>query len=355
MEPILIHTGTSYPVYIGNGILANVGEAVKRHIPLCTIAQVSDDTVDALYGAQVADSLRQAGYQVRQFSFPAGEGSKSLSTLGALLEFLAEHQLTRSDAVVALGGGVTGDLAGFAAAVYLRGIPYVQIPTTLLAAVDSSVGGKTAVDLQAGKNLAGAFHQPRLVLCDCQTFATLPENTLLDGVAEGMKAGVLKDPVLFQKFQTGEYRQDYPAAVSRCVQLKGEIVSRDERDGGERQLLNLGHTVGHGVDACSNFQISHGHAVAIGMSIIARAAAQKGICTPACAKEIQQALQNCGLPTHTAYTSHDIAQAALHDKKRQGGKITLVVPERIGLCRLLPIPLEQLEEWIQSGRKDITT
>ena len=349
MQTIAIQTKKPYEVCIGSGLLKHAGEELLRRFGKRTAAIVTDSTVNALYGDTVEAALKDAGFPVCRFVFPAGETSKNIHTLSDLLEFLAQNQITRKDMIIALGGGVTGDLAGFGAAVYLRGIPFVQMPTTLLAAVDSSVGGKTAIDLAAGKNLAGAFHQPSFVLCDVDTFATLPEETLLDGVAEGIKTGILGDEELFECFRSGKFRYQYEEAVARCVRIKGDIVSRDEFDTGERQLLNLGHTLAHGIEPLSAYTVSHGHAVAIGMVMVARAAAKQGICSEECKEKIIEAIRNTGLPTETDITPAALARAALSDKKRQGGTITLVLPEKIGTCRLHPVPVETLEDWTKAG------
>lgn len=228
---------------------------------------VTDDTVRALYGQTVADSLGRAGVRAQCFSFAPGEDSKSLATYGALMEFLAESQLTRAGAVVAVGGGVVGDLAGFAAATYLRGVRFVQVPTTLLAVVDSSVGGKTAVNLAAGKNLAGAFYQPSLVVVDMGTLHTLPPEEVANGLSEMVKYGAIADETLFAQMASGGYDE---ARAARCVEIKADFVRQDEHDSGARQALNFGHTIGHAIERASNFLISHGRAVAIGMPCRAR-------------------------------------------------------------------------------------
>ena len=256
MDTVKIECSRPYEVLVGAGLLDTAGEHIARTTGCQTAAVVADDTVDALYGDRVQVSLERAGCRVVRFRFPHGEQSKTIATYVQLLHFLAENRLTRSDAVVALGGGVTGDLAGFAAATFMRGMALVQLPTTLLAAVDSSVGGKTAVDLPQGKNLAGVFHQPSLVLCDCDTLDTLPADVFRDGCAEVIKYGVLCDAQFFESLQkpVNEQRE---AVISRCVRIKSDIVSRDERDKGERQLLNLGHTIGHAIEQCSGFTVSH--------------------------------------------------------------------------------------------------
>ena len=234
-------------------------------------AVITDSNVDKLYSNILISSLEKSGYKVSKFVFDAGEQSKNANTFVDILEFLANSGLTRSDCVFALGGGVVGDIAGFAASVYLRGIKFVQIPTTLLAAVDSSVGGKTAVNLPAGKNLVGAFHQPSLVLCDLDTLDTLPESVFQDGCAEVIKYGVIYDAGLFSHLAENGLAFEREYVISRCVELKRNVVEQDEFDTGARQMLNYGHTIGHGIEAQSGFSVTHGQAVAIGMAIVSRA------------------------------------------------------------------------------------
>ncbi len=352
MQTVHIRASRPYDALIGYGLLPLCGELVKERIKPCTIALVSDTTVDALYGDTAADSLQSAGFSVLRYVFPAGEASKNILTLSNLLEFLGANHVTRTDCIAALGGGVCGDLAGFAAAVYLRGIRYMQIPTTLLAAVDSSVGGKTAVDLAAGKNLAGAFHQPSLVICDCGAFSTLPEGILRDGLAECVKYGVIADAALFKRFSEPVTPEHLMEIVLRCVAIKAEIVEEDEFDNGRRRLLNLGHTAGHAIEACSAFSISHGQGVAIGMVIAARAAARRGLCSGACVEEIVSTLKTLGLPIASPYPAKTLLDAALSDKKRQGGKIAYIVPREIGYAEALELPVDELPAFLSTGMEE---
>lgn len=344
-DRIPVCASTDYTVTVGQGLLADCGRwLAELHVP-ATAVLVNDDRVNALYGDTVAESLAAAGFSLLRFVFPHGEESKTTATLVQLLEFMAENSVTRTDLVVALGGGVTTDLAGFAAAVYLRGIAHVTVPTTLLAAVDAAVGGKTGVDLAAGKNLVGAFKQPLGVLCDTDTFRTLPEIEWQGGMAEAIKTAALADEALLEQL-----KEDLPAAVAQCVRIKARIVEEDERDNGRRQLLNLGHTVGHAVEQCSGFTIPHGQAVAIGMAVIARAAVKRGFCDDAVATRLIGALAAEGLPTACDFSAEELTAAALHDKKRRGDRLTLVVPRTIGHCDLVVIPVEELSHWIADGK-----
>lgn len=344
MRGVTVKTSATYEVLIGSGLLQKAGEAVKKVISPCKAAIVTDSTVVHLYEETVRQSLTEAGFSVCTFVFPAGEASKNIHTLSHLLEFLAKEEMTRTDLIVALGGGVTGDLAGFGAAVYLRGIPFVQIPTTFLAAIDSSVGGKTAVDLEAGKNLAGAFYQPKLVLCDTDVLQTLPEVVFADGIAEALKYGVLGDAALFEKIAGGDFRQDLEEIIETCVSMKRDVVEEDEFDTGKRQLLNLGHTFGHAIEQKSHFQMTHGHAVAIGMHLIAKAAEAKGIAKKGTAAAVAKALEQNHLPKETAFSQAEVAEGTLRDKKRRGGTISFVFPKKIGACEIVKIPVEELEE-----------
>ena len=349
MKTITVSASRTYDIRIGPGLLTTLGEAVRGLGKVEKVFLVSDTQVYPVYGGAAEASLKAAGYSVSSFVFPAGEESKNGETFLKLLNALAQAGLSRSDLLVALGGGVVGDLAGFAAACYLRGIRFVQIPTTLLAAVDSSVGGKTAIDLPAGKNLAGAFYQPSLVLCDLDALGTLPEDIFRDGCAEVIKYGVLYDPELFSQLETSGLDFDREAVIARCVALKRDVVMEDEKDTGSRMKLNLGHTFGHAVEAHSRFTLSHGKSVAIGLAIIARASASMGICSEADAARIVSVLKAFGLPVQTQYTAEALLPYLLSDKKRSGGTVNLILPEAIGRCVVSPTPVSQLQSILQAG------
>ena len=338
MRKIHISASTDYDVLIGEGLLDKSGELTRKVVKPCRCLLVSDDTVDELYGDRARISFTYSGFDVSRFAFPAGEASKNLDTLRELLMAMGEAGLSRSDLVVALGGGVTGDMAGFAAAVYARGIRFVQIPTTLLAAVDSSVGGKTAVDMPFGKNMVGAFHQPCLVLTDTDVLRELPPEQLSNGAAEAIKCGVLNDPELFAMLETGGWQDRIDEVVARCVAYKRDVVAGDEFDTGNRAFLNLGHTFGHAIEVCSGLTVLHGQAVGVG-TLMAAAAAD-------CPEDLLRRLFSClkanGLPTRCGYGAEALAAAALSDKKRAGSAITLVLPEEIGRCRLEKRPVSDL-------------
>jgi 3-dehydroquinate synthase len=284
--------------------------------------------------------LTAAGYDACKYVIPAGEASKCADNLLAFLNFLAQEQITRSDAVIAFGGGVVGDLGGLSASLYLRGIKYVQVPTTLLAAVDSSVGGKTAIDIPAGKNLVGSFYQPVLVCCDTALMDTLPANIYRDGCAEVIKYGMILDGALYEKLHTLPF--DREEVVARCVEIKRDVVQQDEFDNGIRGLLNFGHTFGHAIEKLSNFAVSHGEAVAKGMVIASRMAALMGMCNVA--DELSALLVKYGFDISCEYSASEIFDSLLSDKKRRGGTISVVLPRAVGDCTLVALELDELKD-----------
>ena len=349
MKTVHIDASRSYDVRIGRGLLDDCGRQIAERLRCASAAVVADDTVYALYGERVCASLEAAGVRTVCYVFPHGEKSKNLLEYAKILNFLAENRVTRADALIALGGGVTGDLGGFAAATYLRGIPFVQLPTTLLAAVDSSVGGKTAVDLPAGKNLAGAFYQPELVLCDLDTLDSLPREVFLDGCAEVIKYAVLGSRELFALLADIPSGKGLEEVTARCVEMKRDFVQSDELDRGARQMLNLGHTFGHAVEASSRFTLSHGKSVAIGMAMILRAACSRGLCSAETRDAVIALLQRYGLPTECPYPADMLLGALSADKKIFGTRLNLVVPTDIGACRLLPVGVDELSGWLRDG------
>jgi len=363
MKTVTVNASKKYDVLIGTGFLGDTGPMIHEKIGGQTAAIVTDDIVSALYAEQLKNSLSSAGYNVLIYEFPNGEGSKNTNTFLSLINFFATNKLNRTDIVIALGGGVTGDIAGFAASSYKRGLRLIQIPTTLLAAVDSSVGGKTAVNLTAGKNLLGAFYQPDLVLCDTSLLSTLPPEVCKDGCAEAIKYGVIADSELFNSIK---HEESSPLLASplhsfhdcttplediiyNCVKIKRDIVSEDEFEHGSRKLLNFGHTIGHAIELLSDYSISHGYAVAIGMAIETRAALSLGICEAQCLNDILKILDLYELPSTTSYNAKELAKACLFDKKRDGDSIIMVFPEKIGKCVLKEIPINEVEALIRQG------
>ncbi len=349
MKTICVDASKPYAVHIGHDLLPKAGTFLYELYAPGKAAIISDSNVYPLYGHTLSDSLRNSGFTVYTYIFPAGEEQKNAATYLEIVNFLAENNFTRSDVILALGGGVTGDMAGFAAATFLRGIPYVQIPTSLLAMVDSSVGGKTAIDLPAGKNLVGAFCQPDLVLCDLNLLNSLPEEVFRDGCAEIIKYGILFDPELFKHLAQNGLHFDREYVIAKCIHHKADVVKSDEFDIGERQLLNLGHTVGHAIEAQSGYTVSHGKAVAAGIAIMAKAAWQKGFCEQAVYERICEVLDVFELPKTTAYSPDQLCRNALADKKRMGGAVNLIIPLDIGACTIHKTLVENLKSYFKAG------
>lgn len=329
---INVATSSPYSIVIERGCLQKAGElSAELFSPGARAAVVSDSNVLPIYGDAVVTSLRGAGFQVSAFSFPAGEESKRLSKIEKMVSFFVECGLTRSDFVVALGGGVTGDMAGFAAATWLRGIRFVQIPTSLLAQIDSSVGGKTGVDLPQGKNLVGAFHQPSLVLIDPDTLHTLPEAFFADGMGEAIKYGCIFDRPLLESIRDTDIRNHIEPMIAHCVDWKRQVVERDELDNGDRMLLNFGHTFGHALEKLHSYHgLTHGAAVGIGMVLMSRLGEAAGLTKPGTAEEIASVLQKYGLPVSDDIETDRLLEATLTDKKGRGDEITLILLREIG-------------------------
>ena len=348
MKKIKVNASKSYEVIISSGILADTGAIIRNTAGGQVAAVITDDIVDSLYSERLIASLSQSGYHVVKYVIPNGEASKNGDQFLSIINFLGEEKLSRTDVVVAFGGGVVGDLAGFAAASYMRGVKFVQIPTTLLSAVDSSVGGKTAINISAGKNLAGAFYQPNVVICDVALLASLSSELYQDGCAEMIKHGVIADRELFDSYITPIHSQ-YEDTIARNVAIKSNIVESDEFETGVRKLLNFGHTIGHAIEKLSDYKVSHGRAVAVGMAIETRMAHSMGLCDADCLREMINMLELYDLPTSTEFNASELAEACLSDKKRDGGKITMVFPVKIGECILHDIPVSELEPLIQSG------
>lgn len=347
MKTVTVNTSVKYNVLIDKGILNNAGKIVKDALGLCKICVIIDDTVDSLYGKKAVESFAEAGFTVKKIVIEHGERSKNADNLINIVSSLAKMHFTRGDMLVALGGGVVGDLCGFCAATYMRGIRFVQIPTTLLAAVDSSVGGKTAVDLPEGKNLFGAFWQPSMVICDTDTLDTLTEEFYADGTAEVIKYGMIYDKQLFDTVKNGDWNRE--EVIARCIQIKRDIVSKDEFDLGIRQILNFGHTFGHGVEALSNFSVTHGAGVAIGMCIITRALVKSGKIDKSVLDELEASLKANKLPINCDYDYKKLFDRVVGDKKRIGDAINLIVVKKIGEAEIVKMELDKIQELIKIG------
>lgn len=350
MKCIHVNASRQYNVEIQHGALAIAGEeTLKATHTIGKALIVSDENVFPLYGETVAESLRATGYGVHTFVFKGGEDTKSIKTYEAIIAALSENRFTRSDVLVALGGGIVGDVGGFAAATYQRGIKLVQLPTTLLADVDSSVGGKTAVNLPTGKNQLGCFYQPSLVLCDTDALSTLPEAEYKNGCGEIIKYAVLAGGELFSMIENADIRTQYADVIARCVTIKRDIVGEDEFDTGRRRLLNLGHTFGHAIEKCSGYSIPHGAAVGIGLAMMCRAAHKRGYCTSDVPEKVEKLLAKYGMSDAADFTAQELYNAALSDKKIAGGSVSLVIPEKIGCCHALTVSCGDMPGWLKDG------
>lgn len=332
-------------IYIENGLLSKVGELTKTVLKGKKIALISDTNVYPLYGENIKTQLENEGYKVFTCIFKAGEASKNTRELIKIVEFMAENELTREDGAVALGGGVCGDMVGFAASVFLRGIKFVQIPTSLLAQVDSSVGGKTAVDLPQGKNLCGAFHQPSLVIIDPDVLKTLSHHFFSDGMGEVIKYGCIKSASLFEKLESGDVKDNLTDIITECVSIKRQVVENDEKEHGERALLNFGHTCGHAIEKLWNFEtVSHGEAVAIGMVMITRAGENLGITEKGTTDRLIKVIEKNDLKISDTHTDKEIISAMNGDKKRTGTGIKFVMINKIGSSFINPIKYEDINK-----------
>ncbi len=330
----------SYEIKIGTGLLARLGGECRKLGLSSQCAVITDSRVGRLYGAAAVNSLKAAGFEPVRLTFAAGEQQKNLTNVESCYTQLAKHRLERKSFVVALGGGVVGDLAGFVAATYLRGLPFVQVPTTLLAQVDSSVGGKVGVNLQAGKNLVGAFHQPRLVLCDLDALQTLPARELRAGLAEVIKYGIIWDAGLFGRLERQMARlvkndtAALAAVIARSCEIKAEVVGKDETEGGLRAVLNFGHTVGHAIEAVSHYgRFLHGEAISIGQVAAARLSRELLGLPSQHVERIIQLFQTAGLPTRLAVTpglQRRLLNAMKLDKKVSRGALKFVLARRLG-------------------------
>ena len=343
MQKIHVNTSHPYDITIASSILENCGDIIKKVTKASKIALVTDDIVDSLYSEKVIDSLKKSGFNVIKFVFPNGEVSKCFKTLNNLYDFLATNEITRSDCLVALGGGVVGDLTGYASATFLRGIDFVQIPTTLLAQVDSSIGGKTAIDIPAGKNLVGAFKQPLAVICDISTLSTLTPEIFADGMGEVVKYAMIRSHELFEILTKKDIKDNLEDVICRCIDIKRQIVENDEFDKDERMLLNFGHTFGHAIEKTQNFNgLSHGSAVSVGMCIITELAIKQGFCTEDTYTKLKDCLKKYNLPLSVDISYEELVKHCVNDKKREADDINLVISTGIGKSELKKVPINSL-------------
>lgn len=349
MKTITVNVSQKYDIIIGDQILDYAVNNISFSPNTQIAVIISDSNVYSLHGRKIHDCIESSGLSVIEYIVPAGEQYKNANTYIDILNFLAENSVSRSDIIFAFGGGVIGDIAGFVASTYLRGINYIQVPTTLLAMVDSAIGGKTAIDLKSGKNLVGAFYHPMAVFCDLSLLNTLPDREFRNGCAEIIKYAVLFDSSLFNILANQGMLFDREEVICRCIQFKCDIISKDERDHQDRKLLNLGHTIGHAIEVCSDYSVSHGEAIAVGMCIISCAAAANHLCKSELADTIASVIRDFHLPTNTVYTADMLCGYIMHDKKRAGSFIDLVLPVEIGKCSISTLSIHDLKSFIEAG------
>lgn len=352
MKKITVKTSEPYNVLIEQGILNQCGKFISEVVNTKYAALITDDIVDSLYSETVIKSLNEYGFTVKKYVFENGEKSKCTQNLNNIYNFLADNNITRTDCVIALGGGVVGDITGYAAATFLRGLPYIQIPTTLLAQIDSSVGGKTAINLPCGKNLVGAFKQPKLVLCDPCTLKTLSDKIVSDGMAEAIKYGMIRSRELFDiiaSHNLSNYFEQIDDIIYRCVSIKSNIVENDEFDKGERMLLNFGHTLGHAVESYYNYSTyTHGSAVAIGMNIITSQAVRHDMCDELISDVLKKVLTAYNLPLTSDADIKDLIALCSNDKKCESKSINVIICSDIGISYINKISFEEFSAFINA-------
>lgn len=345
-------TNHQYEIEIQRNLLKNCGEWVSSIWQPQRVAIITDSNVAPLYGDLVAQSLTEQDFQVSIFIVPAGEGSKSLEQSAKLYDLLAENGFTRSDGIIALGGGVIGDLAGFVASTYMRGIHFLQIPTTLLAQVDSSIGGKTAVNTKNAKNLVGTFSQPEGVLIDPEVLNTLDNRRLREGIAEIIKSAAIADENLWQLLDSLEDEFELLTRAEEVIlpslEVKRKVVEEDEFDNGSRLTLNFGHTIGHGIENTAGYGVvSHGEGVAVGMLMINQQAENIGQTPKGTTSQLKKMIEKFHLPTKLEnLDSESIYQAITHDKKARGSRLKIILLEKIGKAKIVSIPIESIKEYI---------
>ena len=350
-------------ILFGQGIFSAIAEHLERDFPDRVIAVVSDDTVAQLYGARLVNLLTERGRRAELFTFAAGEASKSRAVKDALEDAMFHRGLGRDSLVIALGGGVTGDLAGFVAATYCRGVPVVQVPTTVLAMADSSVGGKTGIDIPAGKNLVGAFHQPARVFMDPQVLATLPEREIRAGLVEVVKHGLIRDRGLFRLIREHLPRLLRPAEepelfnriLFRSCSIKADVVREDEREGGLRQILNFGHTIGHALESISGWKLLHGEAVSLGIVAALELSCRRGLVDRNEAGEAVELLRDLGTPVRTECEAESVLAVMRRDKKVRQNAIRFVLLEGVGRVSggppwSVPVPEEEIRQALRALR-----
>ena len=351
-------TSDSYQIHVGHHLLTQAGKLIHSCTSGSKILVVTHPDLNKLFGAELLPSLESAGYSVTTATVPTGEHAKSFESYQKLVSILAENRFTREDIVVAFGGGVIGDLAGFVAATYMRGCALIHVPTSLLAMIDSSIGGKTAIDLPFGKNLAGAFYNPRAVIVDLELLNSIPAPLLQDSCGELIKYGVLSGNELFNKISLARNPMQVidvscrQGLIQACIELKKSIVEADFKEAGSRKLLNLGHTLGHAIETLSNFELGHGSCVATGTAMMAKACSKLGLCSYEDAKSITQLMQSYGLPTSTSFEVEELYSTALHDKKSHADSIDVALIYGIGDVRIERKSFAELKQLILLAKEN---
>lgn len=347
-----------YQIYVGHNLLKQAGKLIRSSTSGSKILIVTHPNLQNLYGAELLGSLETAGYSVTTALIPSGEHSKSFESYQKLIDTLAKNRFTREDIVVAFGGGVISDLAGFVAATYMRGCALIHIPSSLLAMIDSSIGGKTALDLPFGKNLVGAFYNPKAVIVDLELLNSIPAPLLQDSCGELIKYGVLSGSNLFDKIILARnpmqvidasHRQEL---IQACIEIKKSIVEVDFKEAGSRKLLNLGHTLGHAIETLSNFELGHGSCVAAGINMMAKACSKLGLCSCKDAEKIAQLTQSYNLPTSTSFTVEELYSTALHDKKSHTDSIDVALIYGIGDVRIEHKSFAELKQLIELAKEN---
>ncbi len=351
MRTVTVKTSTPYEALIGKGLFSQLGMLAAARFGQCKVFVMGDINTMQLYGGQVSDSLRQSGMQTSWFQFTPGEAHKTVVTVETIIREMKAADLTRTDMLLALGGGITGDMGGFAASVYKRGIRFIQAPTSLLAMVDASVGGKTGVNLSGFKNQIGTFWQPSMVAADIDALGTLPEREFSCGMAEVVKYGCIRDAKILDlasDIANGADRSGIMEdLVERCISIKADLVARDERDSGERLVLNFGHTVGHAIEKCTEGELQHGEAVSIGMVAMARTAEALRLVSGDYVEELTDLLVRLGLPVKCPVDKKDALEAIALDKKRHGDQINIVVPTGRGSCAIVRVTMARFAELLK--------
>lgn len=351
MKTVTVNASKKYDILIQRGILSECGKIISNAVSSKKFAVITDDVVDSLYSNTVVKSLEENGFEVVKFVFEHGEESKCSDTLNQIYTFLCENNITRSDCIIALGGGVTGDMAGYASGTFLRGLPYIQIPTTLLAQIDSSVGGKTAIDLPCGKNLAGVFKQPECVICDPDVLDTLTDEILSDGMAEAIKYGMIRDKSLFKLISSHDIsniKDVIEEVIFTCISIKRDVVEADEFDKGERMILNFGHTLAHAIESFYHYKTyTHGSAVAVGMKLITECALKNGSGSEDMLSCLTDCIRAYNLPVSVPASMNELVPLCLNDKKRESTYTNIIVCDEIGKCRIVKLLIDDFIKYME--------